>query len=269
MERVAQLNSEKFYIGPAWKYGTAMPSGCIATFPPSHDEQPLTEHKRWQWNGDSYAMIEDYRQWNRINPETGAVVGSHEKTPYWLGSDAHDAEPRYMLTWGPLPEGAQLTRPETPLEIAKRSAFDTLDAIHEGETDKGKVVPIPANALLLFDSPVSEEKRFLMTFTRQDREDYKEVYGTFGSEDAGYVETWNVGNAYQSDNQGDRYTISFDADLFNSVYGELKTRAKECRAKMTEYQTAIHTCTNLEELSELMTNTVPYGWPPIDNTLEA
>lgn len=61
---------------------------------------------------DGWIYVEDHRP--RKDAQGRQVEGSG--TPYWLpvpyGDDTHVSPARYMTDIGPLPEGAQLTRPE-------------------------------------------------------------------------------------------------------------------------------------------------------------
>lgn len=126
---VSQLDNHNYFVCLCDDYGGAMPHGCIAAAPP-----PFPWDKQWaQWNGKKFVMLPDHRQ--RRVEEGFAPELVQDATEYWLppphGEDTHQSPARTMTERGPLPEGAQLKRPEKSLSVAQDEKRQKINTAHE------------------------------------------------------------------------------------------------------------------------------------------
>lgn len=80
------------------------------------------------WTEDEWEVAEDHRQ---KMDEQGRMIDD-TGTKYWLpAEDDFRSEGRYTKELGPLPEGAELERPEKPLMVAQEEKKREIAAAHE------------------------------------------------------------------------------------------------------------------------------------------
>lgn len=81
------------------------------------------------WTGAVWEIVEDHRQ--TMDDQGRMVEGTGTK--YWLPCEGDDyrSEARYTKALGPLPEGAELERPEKPLTVAQEEKMREIAAGHE------------------------------------------------------------------------------------------------------------------------------------------
>lgn len=136
---------ERFYVSSAEDFNWTPANATCEKLPP----RPWD--RQWPvWTGGRWILVEDHRE--RKAPAFLAE-DAQEATDFWLPDDTWETPPRHVFVPGPLPEGAILSRPEKPADVALAEAR----AAKTTEIEAGYQAAVAATLTMPQAAPTTEE----------------------------------------------------------------------------------------------------------------